>query len=82
MVLLAGFSEGDDVRNPSNITELKRLATEQGKVCVVLRIEVQLKDMKYIEIGKEKRLFLQFANSYSASIVALRRLLHCRRFAG
>ena len=73
MVLLTGFSEGDDVRNPSNITELKRLATEQGKVCVVLRIEVQLKDM---------RLFLQFANSYSASIVALRRLLHCRRFAG
>ncbi|OAO16658.1 hypothetical protein AV274_1622 [Blastocystis sp. ATCC 50177/Nand II] len=58
VVLLTGFSEGDDVRNPSNITELKRLATEQGK----------LKDMKYIEIGKEKRLFLQFANSYSASI--------------
>ena len=27
--------------------------------------------MKYIEVGKDKRLFLQFANSYSASIVII-----------
>lgn len=70
----------DDLRNPSNITELKRLATEQGKVVALTLFEVQLKDMKYIEIGKEKRLFLQFANSYSASIVNLVFPLHSRQF--
>ena len=32
IVLVTGFSEGDDLRDAQNILELKRIATEQGKV--------------------------------------------------
>ena len=31
-MLVTGFSEGDDLRDAQNILELKRIATEQGKV--------------------------------------------------
>lgn len=38
MTLITGFSEGIDIRDPSTVTELKRIAVEHGKVIPVFSL--------------------------------------------
>ena len=68
-MLVTGFSDGIDVRDPSTIQEIKRISVEHGKVCIRVTFSLQLKDIKYIEVNGEKRVFLRFANAYSANVV-------------
>ncbi|KAK8798552.1 hypothetical protein WA588_003632, partial [Blastocystis sp. NMH] len=60
IVLVTGFSDGVDVRDSSTIQEIKRISVEHGK----------LKDIKYVEVNGEKRVFLRFANAYSANVAS------------
>ena len=76
--MVTGFSDGVDVRDSSTIQEIKRISVEHGKVQLVVTYLYQLKDIKYVEVNGEKRVFLRFANAYSANVVHVFPFLHRR----
>lgn len=53
IVLVTGFSEGDDLRDQANVAKIKQIATEQGKV--VNRVFLQCAAQRYQIHRGEKR---------------------------